>query len=126
MAKILIIDDSEHPLDLVKDFLQEHGFTVNIVSVEKVIHHYIDDHDPDIILLDVVTERNSRDICSELKSNQDLKRVPIILMSTDYNKLENYEECMADDVIKKPFILPEVIAKIKSVLEVYNFKSSSR
>ena len=43
-------------------------------------------------------------------------------MSSDYHKLENYEECLADEVIKKPFILAEVIAKINSVMDLYGLK----
>src|SRR5947207_6543481 len=118
MAKVLIIDDSEYPLDPVKNFLEQNGFTIRIVSDQNVIHQHIDEYKPNVILLDVVTGRDSRDICRELKTDIDLKKIPVVLMSTDYNKLENYEECLADDVIKKPFILPEVIAKINSVMEI--------
>lgn len=119
MSKILIVDDSNDLLEILQYFLEDAGHTVATIDSASQIHKQLEGFKPDIILLDVFLKKdNGREICRELKDNENSKKIPIILMSAHDKNLENSKECGADETLAKPFDLNDIIEKIKRVLNV--------
>jgi CheY-like chemotaxis protein len=58
---------------------------------------------------------DGREICRSLKSDNETKNIPVILMSSNYNVLEFYKKSLADAMIRKPFKIGELIKVIESV-----------
>ncbi len=117
MANILVLDDSKNLLQMIKTIFQLHNYEVRTALTKSSLMAHIDIFKPDIILMDVLLEgSNGREICKELKTSDDTKNIPVILVSGDHEQLRNYQECAADDIIEKPFEFDDVERKIKSAL----------
>jgi DNA-binding response OmpR family regulator len=118
MANILILDDSKSLLQMVKAVFQLHNYEVRTAPTKSSLMAHLEIFKPDIILMDVLlVENNGREICKELKTANDTKHIPVILLSGDHEQLRNYKECGADDIIEKPFEFEDAERKIKSALD---------
>jgi putative two-component system response regulator len=118
-ATILLVDDEPINLKLFKAFLAPFPYEVitaqdGLEALEKV-----GKHDLDLILMDVMMPgRNGFDVCQQLKSHEDTRLIPIVLI-TGLNDLESRVKGMesgADDFLSKPVNRPEFLARTKSLL----------
>jgi len=117
MANILVLDDSKDLLNMIKTIFQLHNYEVRTASTKSSLMAHIEIFKPDIILMDVLLDgANGREICKELKENDDTKNIAIILLSGSHELLRNYNECKADDILEKPFEFNDVERKIKVLL----------
>ena|SRR5687768_8832928 len=114
MKKILVVDDDEDILHIVKFILTKEGFDVRThstsVNVAKVVKYY----KPDLILLDIhLPQKLGTQICSELK---EIYTVPIILFSAygDYGK--SFAKSGADAYITKPFDINQLVSTVRQHL----------
>lgn len=116
---ILIVDDSPDLLHAIKFTLEKNSFKVLAVISQKLLQSALDYYIPDIILLDIVleTENDGLDICKTIKTNSSLSNIPILLMSGNAEKLQNFDQYLADGTILKPFTSPELIEKIYQLLQ---------
>ena len=125
--KILIVDDEQAIVDLIRLNLELEGF--DTISCEDGIEAIKTAHteNPDLILLDIMMPgMNGFEVCKNL---QDLN-IPIILLTAkDSIKDKLYGlELGADDYITKPFDSRELIARVKTVLrriDKYSSKEDS-
>ncbi len=83
LCKILIVDDEKDFCDLLKENLESLGqFQVSYEIDPQRVEAAIEASRPDIILLDnVMPTRKGSEIVRELKKQEDLKRIPIIMVS---------------------------------------------
>jgi CheY-like chemotaxis protein len=117
MSKILVADDSQELLELFSFLLQEKGYTVQTASSKNSFLNRLSDFIPDVILIDVkLNGEDGRQLCREIKQGDTTKGIPVILLSTSPELLNDYEECGANDVIEKPFEISSVLQKIEKVL----------
>jgi DNA-binding response OmpR family regulator len=121
LIKIAIIEDEEDLLELIEFNLKMEGFdAVGFLNTKKV-KDFIIEENPDLLIVD----RNLPDIegsefVKELK-NEGFN-IPVIFLTakvTEKDVIEGFEKG-ADDYIKKPFSIKELIARIKAVLKRYN------
>lgn len=126
-TKILILDDSPDLLDALVMFLERHHFNVCAVTSDELFKTQLKRFKPDVIILDVYINghANGRDICRAIKSSEDTKHIPVMLMSASIKALHNFEECHADAIIDKPFDLAHFHEKIRSLVSVKTKKSIS-
>lgn len=93
--KILVIDDEADLCTLVKENLEQTGkFWVVILTNPLEAEAICRKENPDAILLDVVMpERKGTEVVAALKKDEDLQRIPVIIMSglgeMVYQKKEN-------------------------------------
>jgi two-component system alkaline phosphatase synthesis response regulator PhoP len=120
--KILVVDDEGDLLKLVKTRLEANGYKVTTLSSGKYVIETAKSEMPDIILLDVVMPgKNGCDVCRELKADEALRRIPVILFTAHYPEEEHLKlrsgEIGAEDYILKPFDAKILLAKIKSLVK---------
>lgn len=121
MAKkrILVVDDEPQICQLVKDLLEESGFTATTAQTTDEAFQKLKVTLPDLILLDVrLPTIGGLEFCRQLKQDGRTKRVPVIMLTvqdTETDKVIGLE-VGADDYLTKPFGNRELLARIKAVL----------
>ena len=121
MSNILVLDDSKSLLQMIKTIFQMHNYEVRTAATKSLLMAHIDIFKPDIILMDILLDgSDGREVCKELKTNDETKNIPVILLSGSHELLRGFKEYNADDIIEKPFEFEDVERKIKSVLEKKN------
>jgi CheY-like chemotaxis protein len=118
---ILSVDDDKHTQALMKEVLSsEH--VVSLVSSGEECLRYLEDHIPDLILLDVSMPpgMNGFETCQKLKENEQLINIPVIFVSgqsSEKERLHGYESG-GTDYILKPFEIDDLREKINLNLEL--------
>ncbi len=103
--KILVIDDNEDILELLRIIFQDDGYDV-IISNTSETAEYILFLRPDLIILDVRLENpdiSGADICKEFKTLFPEIKTPVILVSAEQDLREVAQHCGADGFLSKPF-----------------------
>jgi DNA-binding response OmpR family regulator len=106
MKKLLIVDDNQDIVEILQMFFEVRGYDViKLFRGEEVIET-VRQQLPDLILLDIyLGSTNGLEICCQLKSEDSLKHIPLIMFSAHGKKDEVLKQCPADDFIAKPFDL---------------------
>jgi two-component system, cell cycle response regulator len=120
-ACILVVDDHEDNVELLRARLEARGYRVEAAmdgqeALDKVLAS-----PPDLILLDVMMPRvDGIEVVRRLKGNPDLPFIPIIMqtaLETTEDKVEGLD-AGADDYITKPINFAELEARVKSLLRI--------
>lgn len=119
--KILVIEDDKDIRDTLVYVLEEQGYEV-VSSEEAKILKSLDTIKPDLILLDNwltewKSDANGQQISKQLKSNPATSHIPIVIISAVSNIQEIAEAGMADDYLRKPFNLNDIISIVKKYAE---------
>lgn len=113
---ILIADDNEGILDILKTYVAKEGYNPIIALDGQQALEQFHSHAPVLLLLDVLMpKKDGFQVCKEIRSQSN---VPIIMVTA---KGEDADRIMgldigADDYIVKPFSPGEVMARIRAVL----------
>lgn len=113
---ILIADDNEGILDILKAYVAKEGFTPILAHDGLDAINKFNEYSPLLILLDVMMpKKDGFQVCSEIRQTSN---VPIIMITA---KGEDADRIMgldigADDYIVKPFSPGEVMARIRAIL----------
>ncbi len=113
--KILVVDDDPDILDALRFLLEDAGYEVKTTEKGEYAENLPDTNGglPDVIILDVLLSgKDGRLICQKLKSQEDTKLIPIIMISAHPNAKQSVKAVGADDFIAKPFDMDELLARI--------------
>ena len=118
--KILVIEDDKDIRDTVTYALEQDGYEV-ISSENSRILKSLDQHNPDLILLDNwltewSSDANGQQLSKQLKTDPKTKHIPVIIVSAVSNIAEIAEAGLSDGYLKKPFDLDELSDIIKKHL----------
>ena len=119
MSKILIVEDEEALVTILKYNLEKNGFETSFVTDGKKVLEKLHTDRPDIILLDwMLPHVSGIEICKVLRQDHSLRHLPIIMLTArgEENDKVNALSIGADDYITKPFSIPELMARIKALL----------
>ncbi len=116
--RILVVDDEESICYVLKINLELAGFVVDTaLSAEAALKMKLEQYD--LFLFDVMMERMSGfELAQRVRQREDLKTVPIIFCTakdSEEDLLKGFATG-ADDYIKKPFSMRELVARVRSVL----------
>ena len=121
MAKIIVIEDEEVLLGLLKKKLEQEGHQVIIARDGQEGLEKIKADKPDLILLDIVMPKmGGFEVMEELNADKILKDIPIIIVSNSGQPVEidrAKKLGVKDWLIKTDFDPQEVIAKVRKQLE---------
>ena len=120
-ARILIVDDHEDNIDLLRARLEARGYAIDTAMDGEEALARVEQSPPDLILLDVMMPRiDGFEVVRRLKANKDLPFIPIILqtaLDSTEHKVEGLD-AGADDYITKPINFAELEARVKSMLRI--------
>lgn len=114
-SRILIVDDVQLNLDLMKDILSEKGYMIATAINGKSAIAKAKAHKFDLILLDVILpDIDGFEVCSHLKANQQTQDIPIIFLTAKREKESIIKgfQLGAVDYIPKPFSKEELLARV--------------
>jgi len=117
--RILIVDDDEGTLELLKNILE----TENIYEIETVSDGFMAGQkyyelSPQLIILDInIPKINGLELCAKIKRDPKTKNTRIIIMTTfDEQKKKEAWDAGADEIINKPINSEELIVKIRKII----------
>ncbi|MBW1967413.1 MAG: response regulator [Deltaproteobacteria bacterium] len=117
--KILVVDDEEDILELLKFNLSREGYQVLCaVSGEQALR-LVRSENPDLIMLDLMLPGiDGLEVTRRLKNDPDTKNLPIVMLTAKGEEADIVTglELGADDYITKPFSPRILIARIRAVL----------
>ncbi len=117
--KILVVDDEESILDLIKYNLDKEGYQVTCVtSGEKALDKTKSLH-PDLILLDLMLPGiDGLEVCKLIKNDAKTLAIPVVMLTAKGEDADIITglELGADDYITKPFSPKVLIARVRAVL----------
>lgn len=128
LAKILLVDDNPKYL---QDALPMYGYEVEVatdgVQALKMLSKVDSSCSYDLILLDVMMPNmNGWDTLKSIRTNDKTKHIPVIMITAinEDQKMVSGLKIGADDYIVKPFVLPNLLARIEAVLRRSSWQKS--
>jgi diguanylate cyclase (GGDEF)-like protein len=116
---VLVVDDDDQMLKLLKRVLERAGFECVAVGDGKAAHEAAVDWRPDIILLDLMLGATTgEEILSELRKDFRTRLIPVVFLTVRSSLKDKVEHLMngADDYVTKPFIPEELVARLRAVI----------
>jgi Response regulators consisting of a CheY-like receiver domain and a winged-helix DNA-binding domain len=113
---ILIVEDEVKLASLLKDYLTQSGFEVDMLHDGSQVEEWLATHKTSLVLLDLMLPGKSGvDICKDIRKTSQLPVIMITAKADEIDRLLGLE-LGADDYICKPFSPREVVARTKAVL----------
>lgn len=117
--KILVVDDEENIMELIKFNLETNGYKVitadNGVDAVRLAKSEV----PELVLLDLMLPKmDGNDVCKEIRKDSSISTMPIIMLTAKSEEIDKILglELGADDYITKPFSVRELLSRVKAVL----------
>ena len=119
MALIYIVEDDESIREIEEFALMNAGHKVVGFENAKGFWKQMSNVTPELILLDIMLpDESGNEIVKKLRRADDTKKIPVIMVTaktTDLDLVKGIEDG-ADDYIKKPFSVMELISRVKAML----------
>ena len=119
MALIYIVEDDESIREIETIALKNSNYIVSAFENAKEFYKKLDELVPDLVLLDVMLpDESGYDIVRKLRKRPSAQNVPIIMVTAKTTEMDMIKglDGGADDYIKKPFSIMELITRVKALL----------
>lgn len=119
MALIYIVEDDESIQEIEAVALKSSGHDIVTFGNAKSFYEKIEEILPDLILLDVMLpDENGNEIIKKLRGKVETKKIPVIMVTAKTSEMDLVRgiENGADDYLKKPFSVMELISRVKALL----------
>ena len=117
--KILIVEDEQDILQLVKHYLEKEGFRpVTAMNGLDALKRVKEDK-PDLVVLDLMLPHmDGLEVCKRLRAVPDTSMLPIIMLTAKAEESDTIVglELGADDYVTKPFSPRALVARVKALL----------
>jgi CheY-like chemotaxis protein len=115
--KVLVIEDDTDIRETMAYALEDAGYEV-VASEDARILKSLDRHQPNLILLDNwlsdwKSDANGQQLSKQLKTDPATKHIPVIIISAVRDIKEIAKAGMADDFLRKPFDLKDLVAMVE-------------
>ena len=120
--KILVVDDEQSIVTLLKYNLETAGYIVEVAYDGEEALEKVEKVQPDLIVLDVMLpKKDGIEVCKTIRSDKNL--VPILMLTAKDDEFDRVLglELGADDYMTKPFSPREVVARVKAILRRSQF-----
>jgi two-component system, OmpR family, phosphate regulon response regulator PhoB len=118
-ALILIVEDEAAIHQLIEYNLRAEGYRTRVVENGEDVHAALTEEMPDLVLLDwMLPGLSGIEVCKLIRARPETQNLPIIMLTARGEETERLRGLStgADDYIVKPFSVPEVMARIRSIL----------
>ena len=119
--RILIVDDEEGFLSLIREALEIRGFDVVTASSAVEAGMEIASKKPDAILMDIrMPGINGIQACEAIKKNPVTKNIPVMIVSalSDDSDIKKAHRAGVLDYFIKPVNIEKVVSKLRDVLGI--------
>ncbi len=119
MAVIYIVEDDDSIREIEEFALKNAGHKVLGFANAKEFYKRMESVLPDLVLVDLMLpDENGNDIVKKMRRNHDTKKIPVIMVTAKTTELDLVKglEDGADDYIKKPFSVMELVSRVKALL----------
>ncbi len=119
--KILLVDDEEGFLSVIKEALEIRGF--DIVTAKSAIEAGLElsSKKPDLILMDIkMPGIDGLQACTAIKKNPDTANIPIMVVSaiSDEAQIKRAHKMGVTDYFVKPIDIEKLVNRIKEALTI--------
>ena len=119
MALIYIVEDDESIREIETIALKNSGHEVYVFENASSFYHKLSDILPDLLVLDVMLpDSDGNSIVKKLRSMAETAKLPIIMVTAKTAEIDLIRglDNGADDYLKKPFSVMELITRVKALL----------
>jgi DNA-binding response OmpR family regulator len=122
MKKILIIEDDQFLMDIYATRLRQEGFEVEEAINGEISLTKLKESPPDLILLDIILPmREGFEILKEIKSDERLKNLPVIIIS-NLSQREEIKRALSlgavKYLVKSDYTPSQIVKEIKKILKL--------
>lgn len=125
--RILVIDDEESVCEILKYNLEKEGYEVDAAySAEEALEMDLSVYD--LFMVDIMMDQLSGyDFAREIRKQPETELTPVLFCSalTDEDAVVKGLNIGADDYVTKPFVIGEVLARIRAILRRSNYTASA-
>lgn len=126
--KILVVEDSPTQAIRLQHILETRGFEVAVTFNGKAALDYLEKETPTIVISDVVMpEMDGYELCRRIKSDERLKEIPVILLTSlsDPEDIIKGLEAGADNFLTKPYQEKILVSRIQYIIVNKEIRSKS-
>ena len=119
MALIYVVEDDDNIREIETIALKNSNYLVKALARATDFYRALNDILPDLVLMDVMLpDENGCDIVRQLRSQSATKRLPVIMVTAKTSEMDMVKglDDGADDYIKKPFSVLELLSRVKALL----------
>lgn len=119
MALIYIVEDDESIREIEMMALKNSNYMVQAFDRAKTLYEKLEEVIPDLILLDVMLpDEDGYTIVKKLRASSKTSRIPVIMVTAKTTEMDMVKGLNdgADDYIKKPFSIMELLSRVKALL----------
>jgi len=127
--KILIVDDEERNIKLLKAYLMTKHYGIAEASNGEEALKMVNNFNPDLILLDVMMPGiDSFEVCKRLKEDDKTQMIPVIMVTALSGRNERIRalEVGVDEFLSKPVNRIELLVRVKSLLHIKSYHDQLR
>jgi putative two-component system response regulator len=126
---ILIVDDIVDNIQIAMNILKEENYDFSYATSGEEALELLRNTHFDLVLLDIMMpEMDGYTVCEKIKSTERLKDIPVIFLTakSDIDSITKGFKTGGVDYIVKPFHPEELIARVRTHLELYHAKNILR
>jgi DNA-binding response OmpR family regulator len=120
--KLLIVDDDQDLVDLMRDGFERDGrFEIRTANNGFDAGMQVKEFRPDLVVLDVMLpDINGREVCQRVRSDRTMDTVKILCISgmVEADKIADLRSSGANDFMQKPFTIDQLIERVCDQLEI--------
>lgn len=119
MALIYIVEDDSNIREIETIALKNTGHMIYSFDNAKSFYRKLDEKLPELVILDVMLpDESGYDIVKKIRLNPTTKKLPVIMVTAKTSEIDMIKglDDGADDYIKKPFSIMELISRVKALL----------
>ncbi|MEI9956157.1 MAG: response regulator [Ferruginibacter sp.] len=114
---VLVIDDNEDILFMLKAMLNFKGYTVSVKENTDDLENFITTLSPSIIIMDMLLSgADGREICKQIKATPSLSSIPILMISAHPQAKEECIAAGANYFLAKPFEMNDIFQTLATAL----------
>lgn len=120
MALIIIADDDELVVGIVRTILESRGHIVGELNDGKAVKHVVELKKPDVVILDCAMEEVSGIIAlKQIRSSKTVYQTPVMMLTARRGTADERIawDAGADDYLRKPFDPDDLVARVEALID---------